>query len=152
MNDAQQRANAQLHALAEAYQHGRIGRDEYRARRRNVLAAVRGGAQGITHRNALRPAVPPAHAGHEPLPLLLAAAPARRRRFGWLLLGLALLLALLLLLLFADATPTLAGRSEAAAVPGTFAHRSARFPAATQATAGGDDARQGSGSGEIACA
>lgn len=151
MNDAQQQANAQLHALAEAYQHGRIGRDEYRARRRNVLAAVRGGAQGITHRNALRPSAPPAQARHEPLPLLLAAAPARRRRFGWLLLGLALLLALLLLL-FADATPTLAGRSEATAVPGTFAHRCARFPAATQATVGGDGARQGSGSGEIACA
>lgn len=155
MNEAQQLANAHLHALAEAYQHGRIGRDEYRARRRNVLASVRGAGQGVTHRNALRPTVATAaapttaRAAHEPLRLLFADAPARRRR-RWLALFIFVTLLALLLLFFAGALPAFAGRAQATAAPDPRAHR--LVDAARPGTQWGEaGARQGIVPGEIAC-
>ncbi|WP_369935076.1 hypothetical protein [Xanthomonas tesorieronis] len=156
MNEAQQLANAHLHALAEAYQHGRIGRDEYRARRRNVLASVRDVGQGVTHRNALRPTVTaaplPAHAGvqAEPLPLLFADAPVRRRRRLLAALVFATLFALMLLL-FAGAMPAFARHSKASADVVTSLHRPAALGAARAATSGSAAARQGIAPGEIAC-
>ncbi|WP_369977635.1 hypothetical protein [Xanthomonas bundabergensis] len=155
MNEAQQLANAHLHALAEAYQHGRIGRDEYRARRRNVLASARDAGQGVTHRNALRPtvvaaAVPaPARAAHEPLRALFADVQARRRR-RWLALFIFVTLLAFLLLFFAGALPAFAGRTQATADPGPRAHRLA--DAAVPGTQWGEaGARQGIVPGEIAC-
>ncbi|MBB4128596.1 hypothetical protein GGR77_003926 [Xanthomonas translucens] len=156
MNEAQQLANAHLQALAEAYQHGRIGRDEYRARRRNVLASVRDVGQGVTHRNALRPtatAAPlPAHARGqaEPLPLLFADTTARRRRRLLIAFVFATLFALMLLL-FAGAMPAFAGHSKASADAVTTLHSPAALGAARAATSGGADARQGIAPGEIAC-
>ncbi|MDL5364036.1 hypothetical protein QSH18_00270 [Xanthomonas sp. NCPPB 2654] len=154
MNEAQQLANAHLHALAEAYQHGRIGRDEYRARRRNVLAAARSVDQGVTHRNALRPTVAaaaPARARHEPLPLLFADAHARRRR-RLLAAFIFVTLFALLLLFFAGAMPAFAGHSKATAVAGTLVPcPAAHLAAAHVATTGSAGARQGIVPGEIEC-
>ena len=154
MNEAQHLANAHLHALAEAYQHGRIGRDEYRARRRNVLASVRDIGQGVTHRNALRPTVAAAapaatRAAHEPLRALFADAPARRRR-RWIMLFIFVTLIALMLLFFAGALHAFAGQAQAAADPGPRAHRLADA-AGPGAQWGEADARQGIVPGEIAC-
>lgn len=154
MNEAQQLANAHLQALAEAYQHGRIGRDEYRARRRNVLASARGAGQGVTHRNALRPTVAaaapaPVRTAHEPLRVLFADVQARRRR-RWLMLFIFATLIAFLLLFFAGALPAFAGRTQATAAPGSRAHRLA--DAARPGTQWGEaGARQGTVPGEIAC-
>jgi len=155
MNEAQHLANAHLHALAEAYQHGRIGRDEYRARRRNVLASVRDIGQGVTHRNALRPTVAAAapaatRAAHEPLRALFADTPARRR-LRWLILFIFVTLIAFLLLFFAGALPAFAGQAQAAADPGPRAHRSAAAAAVPGAQWGEAGARQGIVPGEIAC-
>jgi len=154
MNEAQQLANAHLQALAEAYQHGRIGRDEYRARRRNVLASVRGAGQGVTHRNALRPTVVVAapdatRAAHEPLRALFADAPARRRG-RWLVVFIFVTLLAFLLLFFAGAVPAFAGQAQATAAPDPRAHR--LVDAARPGTQWGEaGARQGIVPGEIAC-
>lgn len=156
MNEAQRLANAHLQALAEAYQHGRIGRDEYRARRRNVLASVRDVGQGVTHRNALRPtaapALVPAHARGqaEALRLLFADAPARRRRRLLVVLVFAMLFALMLLL-FAGAVPAFAGHSNASADAVTSLQRPASLDAARAASSDSADARQGIAPGDIAC-
>ena len=155
MNEAQQLANAHLQALAEAYQHGRIDRDEYRARRRNVLAAARSVDQGVTHRNALRPtaaaAPAPARARHEPLPLLFADAHARRRR-RLLVAFICVTLFALLLLFFVGAMPAFAGHSKATAVAGTLVHcPAAHLAAAHLATTDSANARYGIVPGEIEC-
>ena len=52
MNEREAIVNRDLGLLDEAHYGGRIARAEYRARRRNVLAALRD-SHGITARNAL---------------------------------------------------------------------------------------------------
>ena len=55
MNERERIVNRDLSLLDEAHYGGRIGRAEYRARRRNVLSAMRD-SHGITARKALHPA------------------------------------------------------------------------------------------------
>ncbi|UGB39162.1 hypothetical protein [Frateuria soli] len=52
MNERERIVNRDLNLLDEAHYGGRIARAEYRARRRNVLAALRD-SHGITARKAL---------------------------------------------------------------------------------------------------
>lgn len=80
MNERERMVNRDLCLLDEAHYSGRIGRAEYRARRRNVLSALRD-SHGITARNALVRELPPAvgPAAHDdPLPALLGRGGANR--------------------------------------------------------------------------
>jgi len=105
MNEREAIINRDLHLLDEAHYSGRIARSEYRARRRNVLAALRD-SHGITARNALvRPAgraASPA-SGDEVLPALFGGRPpASWKLFVAFATG-ALLCAVLLYVLVAGA-------------------------------------------------
>ncbi|TCV95831.1 hypothetical protein EC912_102176 [Luteibacter rhizovicinus] len=97
MTEWERHANQNLHALDEAHRLGRIGRDEYRARRRKVLASVHD-SHGITARNAITPShVAPAESPgrgsqRDALPMLFGSRSWFDRR--WLM---ALVLTLLLL-------------------------------------------------------
>ncbi|MFC3550055.1 hypothetical protein ACFOLC_03410 [Lysobacter cavernae] len=146
MSDVQHPANAQLHALGEAYQHGRIGRDEYRARRRDLLAAVRGG-QGVTHRNAIRPVPSPAPARPGPPPTRQATSQAWRRRLVFVVLVIVTVLAVFLLL-SASPTPPAGGRP-VNVIPSAANHQPIAVATTVLAAAHGGDARQGTVSGEI---
>lgn len=55
MSECEDRANRELRALEAAYRHGQLDRAGYRARRRNVLSALRARDE-ITARNAIVPA------------------------------------------------------------------------------------------------
>lgn len=57
MTEQERKANQDLHALDEAHRLGRITREDYRARRRQVLGALCD-SNGVTARNAIAP--PPA--------------------------------------------------------------------------------------------
>jgi hypothetical protein len=59
MTEQERKANQDLHALDEAHRLGRITREDYRARRRQVLGALCD-SNGVTARNAIAP--PPAGA------------------------------------------------------------------------------------------
>ncbi len=59
MNDRLRAVNQDLQILGDAYRLGQIQRDEYRARRRHVLAALRSGGDADTTRKSL-PAGPAA--------------------------------------------------------------------------------------------
>jgi len=101
MNERERIVNRDLQVLDEAHYGGRIARAEYRARRRNVLGALRD-SHGITARNVLgRPpggAEAPAGAD-DMLPALLGSRRASSRLllviFGAGALVCALLLGLL---------------------------------------------------------
>ncbi|MCX7514347.1 hypothetical protein [Frateuria sp. STR12] len=106
MNDRERIVNRDLDLLDEAHYGGRIARAEYRARRRNVLSALRD-SHGVTARNVL---VPPVHGtaggsvpGDDVLPTLFGSG-ARSSRL-WLIVfatgALACALMLVLLFLFA---------------------------------------------------
>lgn len=107
MNERERIVNRDLGLLDEAHYGGRIPRSEYRARRRNVLAALRD-SHGITARNAL--VQPPAAQSRIPLPrddglrddvlpALLGSAPSSRMLLMVFVAG-ALVCAVLLGLLF----------------------------------------------------
>lgn len=59
MNDHLREINRSLHALDDAHRLGRIGRDDYRARRRHLLGTLRE-SDGITARNTLAARTVPA--------------------------------------------------------------------------------------------
>jgi hypothetical protein len=102
MNERERIVNRDLQVLDEAHYGGRIARAEYRARRRNVLAALRD-SHGVTARNVL--ARPPGGGADAPagaddmLPALLGSRGASSRLllviFGAGALVCALLLGLL---------------------------------------------------------
>ena len=107
MNERERIVNRDLGLLDEAHYGGRIARAEYRARRRNVLAALRD-SHGITARNALvqRSVAPPRvsslrddHSRDDVLPALLGGAPSSRMLLMVFVAG-ALVCAVLLGLLF----------------------------------------------------
>ena len=100
MNERERIVNRDLNLLDEAHYGGRIARAEYRARRRNVLAALRD-SHGVTARKALRPPAGPGPAGlaNDPLPALLDAGRSSRMLLIVFSAG-ALVCALLLGLLF----------------------------------------------------
>lgn len=104
MNERERIVNRDLNLLDEAHYGGRIARAEYRARRRNVLAALRD-SHGITARNVL--AQPPARerapdAADDILPALLGGGGPSSRTLLVVFAAGALVCALLLgLLLFA---------------------------------------------------
>jgi hypothetical protein len=105
MNERERIVNRDLEVLDEAHYGGRIARAEYRARRRNVLAALRD-SHGITARNVL--AQPPARAADtmagadDMLPALLGGGARSNRMLLVVFAAGALVCALLLaLLLFA---------------------------------------------------
>lgn len=54
MNEHERRINQGLHALDDAHRNARISREEYRARRRALLASLCD-SDGVTARNALTP-------------------------------------------------------------------------------------------------
>lgn len=58
MNEQERRANQALRALDEAHRSGRITREQYRARRRTLLADWCD-SDGVTARNVLTPAAVP---------------------------------------------------------------------------------------------
>ncbi|KRE88290.1 hypothetical protein ASG87_06650 [Frateuria sp. Soil773] len=84
MTEAERRANQSLHALDEAHRLGRITREEYRARRRAVLAALCD-SHGVTARNAIVPprAAMPGRMGAEPPGEALAALFPGRAKPAW---------------------------------------------------------------------
>jgi hypothetical protein len=104
MNERERIVNRDLQVLDEAHYSGRIARAEYRARRRNVLAALRD-SHGITARNVL--VQPPARAPDAPtaddvLPALLGGGGRSNRMLLAVFAAGALVCAVLLgLLLFA---------------------------------------------------
>jgi hypothetical protein len=81
MNERERIVNRDLQVLDEAHYGGRIARAEYRARRRNVLGALRD-SHGITARNVL--VQPPGHGadeaggGDDMLPALLDGGTSSR--------------------------------------------------------------------------
>jgi hypothetical protein len=105
MNERERIVNRDLQVLDDAHYSGRIARAEYRARRRNVLAALRD-SHGITARNVL--VQPPAHMPDAPagaddlLPVLLGGGGRPNRMLLVVFAAGALVCAVLLgLLLFA---------------------------------------------------
>ncbi|WP_293371309.1 hypothetical protein [Nevskia sp.] len=93
MSDRLHAVNQDLQILGDAYRLGQIQRDEYRARRRHVLAALRSGGDADTTRKSL----PMAQSGPRrtaPLPTTAAAtkpaAPPVARKY-WLLFGIGVL-------------------------------------------------------------
>ncbi|NUO73678.1 MAG: hypothetical protein HOQ10_13315 [Frateuria sp.] len=104
MNERERIVNRDLGLLDEAHYGGRIARAEYRARRRNVLSAMRD-SHGITARKALPPSARTAEApgaGEEVLPALFGRAGTSSRALLIVFAAGALACALLLgLLLFA---------------------------------------------------
>ena len=100
MNERERIVNRDLEVLDEAHYGGRIARAEYRARRRNVLAALRD-SHGITARKALvqssRPVDGPL--GDEMLPALLGSSRSSRMLLLAFAAG-ALVCAVLLVMLF----------------------------------------------------
>lgn len=103
MNERERIVNRDLGLLDEAHYGGRIPRAEYRARRRNVLSALRD-SHGITARNALvQPPVarPHAESPHDDvLPALLGRGSPTSRVLLMVFVAGALVCALLLGLLF----------------------------------------------------
>ena len=101
MNDRERIVNRDLSLLDEAHYGGRIARAEYRARRRNVLSALRD-SHGVTARNVLvqpgRPAANPP--GDEMLPALMGAGASSSRMLLVVFAAGALVCAVLLGLLF----------------------------------------------------
>jgi hypothetical protein len=84
MNDRERHVNQSLRALDDAHRLGRIGREEYRSRRRHLLGALRD-SHVVTARNAIvRPAAPQqertALPGEDVLPGLF---PPRRAVWKW---------------------------------------------------------------------
>ena len=101
MNERERIVNRDLNLLDEAHYGGRIARAEYRARRRNVLAALRD-SHGITARKAV---VQPARRvdgplGDEMLPALLGGGARSSRMLLLVFAAGALVCAVLLGLLF----------------------------------------------------
>lgn len=104
MNEQEQRINQGLRALDEAHRLGRLGREDYRARRRALLEGLND-SNGVTARNAIAPAA----TGGRPHEVRRQAPPGpdmagtlfpdRRRRMvqTWLLAVAGLALALLLI-------------------------------------------------------
>jgi hypothetical protein len=101
MNEREQIVNRDLSLLDEAHYGGRIARAEYRARRRNVLAALRD-SHGITARKALVQPPRPADArlDEDMLPVLLGGGARSSRMLLAVFAAGALVCALLLGLLF----------------------------------------------------
>jgi hypothetical protein len=101
MNERERIVNRDLGLLDEAHYGGRIARAEYRARRRNVLSALRD-SHGITARNLLVQSARPAEelAGDDVLPALLGGAGRSSRMLLVVFAVCALVCALLLVLLF----------------------------------------------------
>lgn len=102
MNERERIVNRDLGLLDEAHYGGRLPRAEYRARRRNVLSALRD-SHGITARNTLQP--PAARSHIEPsrddvLPVLLGGELPSNRVLLMVFVAGALVCALLLGLLF----------------------------------------------------
>jgi len=101
MNEREHIVNRDLGVLDDAHYGGRIARAEYRARRRNVLSALRDSA-GVTARNILAqppPRQPAAVAPEDVLPALFGASPTNRLLlivFAFGALACAVLLGLLL--------------------------------------------------------
>jgi hypothetical protein len=109
MNEQERRINQGLRALDEAHRMGRIGREDYRARRRALLNGFND-SDGVTARNALNPAATittPRRGTHReamPFPDMAGALFPDRRRWiarAWVIavIGLALGLALVYALL-----------------------------------------------------
>jgi hypothetical protein len=101
MNEREWIVNRDLNLLDEAHYGGRIARAEYRARRRNVLSALRD-SHGVTARNVLaQPASPaPGPRDDEMLPALLGGGARSSRLLLAVLVAGALVCAVLLGLLF----------------------------------------------------
>ena len=102
MTEQERKANQDLHALDEAHRLGRITREEYRARRRQVLGALCD-SNGVTARNAITP--PPASvrrqaadttAPGEALNMLFPARSGQTRKYLIALVVVAVICALLL--------------------------------------------------------
>jgi len=104
MNEQERRINEHLRALDEAHRGGRLGREEYRSRRRALLQGLND-SNGVTERNAITQAAPGGRrddARRQALPsadMAGALFPDRRRRMvqTWLLAVAGLALALLLI-------------------------------------------------------
>ncbi|HEV2539172.1 MAG TPA: hypothetical protein VGU03_05630 [Frateuria sp.] len=102
MNERERMVNRDLGLLDEAHYGGRIARAEYRARRRNVLSAMRD-SHGITARKAVRAPAGPAQAadaGDDVLPALLGRGGGASRTLLIVFAAGALVCALLLGVLF----------------------------------------------------
>ncbi|HEX7349008.1 MAG TPA: hypothetical protein VF264_05110 [Rhodanobacteraceae bacterium] len=88
MNEHLREINRSLHALDDAHRLGRIGRDDYRARRRHLLGTLRD-SDGITARNTLAAKTVPAGRAQAHVPSRASDAAAmkvmfpRRRWFDW---------------------------------------------------------------------
>lgn len=109
MNERERRVNQGLRLLDEAHRMGRIGREEYRARRRALLQGIHD-SDGVTARNVLSPAAAitqPRRGTHREaasFPDMAGALFPDRRRWlvrAWLIaiVGLALALVLIYALL-----------------------------------------------------
>lgn len=103
MTEQERKANQDLHALDEAHRLGRITREDYRARRRQVLGALCD-SNGVTARNAITP--PPASARRqaadttapgEALNMLFPARSGQTRKY---LIGLVVVAVVCALLLY----------------------------------------------------
>jgi hypothetical protein len=101
MNERERIVNRDLNLLDEAHYGGRIARAEYRARRRNVLAALRD-SHGITARKVpVQPAGPvDGSPGEEMLPALLGRGTGSSRMLLLIFATGALVCAVLLGVLF----------------------------------------------------
>jgi hypothetical protein len=100
MNERERIVNRDLNLLDEAHYGGRIARAEYRARRRNVLSAMRD-SHGITARKALHPVARLAQApGDDMVPALLGSSGTSSRVLLIVFAAGALVCALLLGVLF----------------------------------------------------
>lgn len=100
MNERERIVNRDLSLLDEAHYGGRIARAEYRARRRNVLSALRD-SHGITARKAVvRPSRPADVPDADVLPALLGRTTRSSRMLLALFAAGALACAVLLGLLF----------------------------------------------------
>lgn len=104
MNEQERRINQGLRALDEAHRLGRLGREDYRARRRALLQGLND-SNGVTARNAITPVATggrPDEVRRQAMPgpdMAGALFPDRRRRLmqTWLLAVAGLALALLLI-------------------------------------------------------
>lgn len=94
MSDRLQQVNQGLRTLDEAHYRGRISREEYRLRRRQLLGALCD-SRGITARHTLRGAASPPAAGSPPARPVAGARPAVAWRL-WLGFALGAVLCLLL--------------------------------------------------------
>jgi hypothetical protein len=101
MNDRERIVNRDLNLLDEAHYGGRIARAEYRARRRNVLSALRD-SHGITARNVLTRSASPAAVpdDEDMLPVLLGGGTRSSRLLLLVFAAGALVCAVLLGVLF----------------------------------------------------